>query len=132
MKALDSAYPWRRFYMECTLAGGFAPRPHHLPAPPVDLLLKNFFAMVQHMTQNIIESRPRDICHSFTICHSHCEWGLHCPAFYKSLPRQFSQKLIKIKHYINIHSIYISGNQFPSQTAFWKKKEQNLVVFTPF
>ena len=48
--------------------------------------------MVRHITQNIMESRPHDICHSFNICHSHSEWALQCPAFYKLLPKAIFTK----------------------------------------
>ena len=70
---------WRVHHQK--FPGGFAPRPNHLP-----------FTMVRHITQNIMESSPHDICHSFNICYSHSEWALQCPAFYKLLPKAIFTK----------------------------------------
>ena len=93
--------------------GASPPDPFNLlPHQLIYLYIYNFFTMVEHITQNITESRPHGNCHSFNICHSHTVVSGTYSALHSinCLQRQFVQKLIKIKHYIYI---YISENQVP-------------------
>ena len=61
--------------------------------------------------------QAHDICHSFNICHSHSEWALQCPAFYKLLPKAVFTKTDK-----NQTLCYISGNQVPCLTNCLRAK----------
>ena len=106
--------------------GGFAPRPPHFPAPPIDLLVYIIFKMVQHFTQIFPNYRIQvhDICRSFNICHSYSEWTIQGPSFYKSLPKTVFTKTDKKTD--KNQTLYILD-----KLPFWKKRKIWLCP-TPF
>ena len=78
------------------------PRPHHLPAPPIDLLVYNFLQWFNILHKILWNPGPMIfVIHSVFAIHivsGPCN-ALHSINCYQ---RQFSQKLIKIKCYIYI------------------------------
>ena len=99
--------------------GGFAPRPHRLSAPPINLLVCNFLQWFNILHKILWNPGPM----IFVI---HLIFAIHivsgpCNALHSinCFQRQFLQKLIKLY----IYPIYIFLEIRFLPTAFWKKSK---------